>query len=66
MRVSVASRLRLQISEQRQWIEDHGRTLSGYVARYGSASDPEHFGDGGEAIYTADTAELRRLEERAR
>ena len=50
------------IADQRQWIETHGATLSGYVARYGSAEDPEKYGDGGEAIYAADLAELRRLE----
>jgi len=46
--------------EQALWIEDHGLTLSGYVARYGSKNDPEHYGNGGEAIYAADADELMR------
>jgi hypothetical protein len=55
------SHAQLIIAQQR-WIESHGRTLAGYVARYGSKNDPEHFGDGGEAIYAADCAELAKLE----
>jgi hypothetical protein len=51
-----------QMLEQLKWIADHGNTLAGYVARYGSANDPEHYGDGGEAIYAADVAELVRIE----
>jgi len=50
--------LRKQIDEQKNWIADHGGNLAGYVMRYGSASDPKHYGDGGEAIYMADTAAL--------
>ena len=40
---------------------NHGRNLEGYVARYGSIHTPERYGNGGEAIYTADVAELTRL-----
>jgi hypothetical protein len=43
------------VTEQRQWMAEHGGTVAGYVARYGNA-----FGDGGEAIYRADKAELDR------
>lgn len=50
------------IWEQKRWIEKCGGSLAGYIARYGSASDPEHSGDGGEAIYKADMNELARLE----
>ena len=53
--------LREMISEQRTWIEEHGRNLSGYRASYGSILDPDHDGDGGEAIYAADCAALERL-----
>lgn len=51
-----------QIAEQRRWIQICGGTLAGYIARYGSKNDPERYGDGGEAIYAADTAALQKLE----
>jgi hypothetical protein len=51
--------------DQAQWIIDHGGTLAGYVARYGRREDPDHYGDGGEAIYAADTTELYKLVQRA-
>lgn len=50
------------IQEQRDWIAEHGGDLAGYVERYGSKDDPRHYGDGGEAIYKADTDALRELE----
>lgn len=46
---------------QGRWIEEHGETLEGYIQRYGSADDPDHYGDGGEAIYNADMDEFVRL-----
>lgn len=51
------------VHEQRKWIAEHGRNEAGYVARYGSVSDHEglRFGDGGEAIYAADKAQLDKL-----
>lgn len=55
-----------QIADQRKWIDEHGSNLAGYVARYGSRNDAEHYGDGGEAIYAADTEALRRLEAKQR
>ena len=56
-----------RIAQQRRWIEEHGDTLTGYIARYGSIAqrgDGIHnvLGDGGEAIYRADWAELDKLE----
>jgi hypothetical protein len=51
-----------QIAEQQDWIAAHGGDLIGYVARYGSKDDAQHYGDGGELIYAADLAALRRLE----
>lgn len=56
------------IADQEAWIIQCGRTLAGYVERYGSvhAPDFERFaegvhGSGGEAIYAADMAELAKL-----
>lgn len=43
-----------RLRAHRQWLEEHGGSLTGYVERYGSVEDPEHYGDGGEAIYRAD------------
>jgi hypothetical protein len=40
---------------------EHGGDLHGYVRRYGSGMDPEHYGDGGELIYEADYQMLSRL-----
>ena len=50
--------------EQQKWIQDRGGSLPGYVLRYGSHRDPDHYGDGGEAIYLADQLALKRAEER--
>ena len=49
-------------SEQRQWIESCGGTLSGYIERYGQPGELRCIGDGGEAIYRADTNALKRYE----
>lgn len=54
--------LRSYIGIQRTWIETHGATLAGYIERYGSKDDAHHYGDGGEAIYAADTKALAKLE----
>lgn len=51
-------------ADQRRWIAEHGGNLAGYVERYGSKDDPDHYGDGGEAIYEADIAALRRYQQR--
>lgn len=62
--------LRRRIADQRQWIADHGGSEAGYVATYGSTQDApasdggKRYGDGGEAIYAADMAHLRQLEDR--
>jgi hypothetical protein len=58
--------LRKQVAEQRRWIEEHGRDYAGYAMRYGSKHDPDHYGDGAEAIYAADKAALRQYEEALR
>lgn len=50
-----------QIEDQVRWIVEHGADEAGYVSRYGSRNDPDHHGDGGEAIYAADAAEFHRL-----
>lgn len=54
-----------KLAEERQWMEEHGGSETGYVHRYGSANDAEHYGDGGEAIFAADFAALKRAEEEA-
>lgn len=51
--------------EQRQWYADQGGSRAGYVARYGSARDRDHYGSGGEAIHAADAAWLQDLEAEA-
>jgi hypothetical protein len=51
-----------EVRAQREWIEAHGGTEAGYVAIYGSKDDPGRGGDGGEAIYAADMAQLQRLQ----
>lgn len=45
-----------QIIAQQKWIAEHGSSLVGYIARYGS------YGNGGEAIYRADVDALLKLE----
>lgn len=55
----------MSVTAQQQWINEHGGSLSGYLARYGSKDDPQHFGHGGEAIYAADVAELQRRQQLA-
>lgn len=54
------------ISEQRKWIAEHGGNLHGYILRYGSAKDPDHYGEGGEAIFQADLDHLETLLEKKR
>lgn len=54
-----------RLSSERQWMEEHGGNLSAYLARYGSKNDPEHYGDGGEAIFAADKAALDKAEAEA-
>jgi hypothetical protein len=58
-----AAAARLQAAQQRvqaqlRWISEHGGDRAGYIALYGSATDHDRTGDGGEAIYTADRAVL--------
>lgn len=51
-----------QVEEQKAWIVRCGGNLAGYVGNYGSKDDPKHSGDGGEAIYEADTNALKTYE----
>ena len=46
-----------------KWFEDHGGCLSGDVERYGSKDDPNHYGNGGEAIFKADYDALNTAKE---
>lgn len=63
-----------ELHSQRKWIEAHGGSESGYMARYGSKDNPDlarfpgvgYYGDGGEAIWAADKAALDRIEADAR
>jgi hypothetical protein len=64
MRQSKREFLERELESQRVWVREHGGDLAGYVLRYGSKDDPEHYGDGGEAIFAADSAHLRDLEEK--
>lgn len=50
-----------EVAAQEKWIAEHGENLPGYIAHYGSASDPCHYGNGGEAIYAADMNALTEL-----
>ena len=50
-----------KIAAQMEWIRRSGKTLAGYIERYGAATDPDKHGDGGAAIYKADMMELKRL-----
>lgn len=52
-----------QVAQQKAWIDRCGGDLAGYVKTYGSKDDPKHSGDGGEAIYAADTGALKKYEE---
>lgn len=58
------SELQKEVTAQREWVIKCGGNLEGYLKKYGSASDPDHYGDGGEAIYAADSAYLKELEDR--
>jgi hypothetical protein len=59
-----AADLTRKIEEQRAWIRRCGGSREGYRLRYGvpGVTDPDEvLGDGGDAIWAADQAELRRL-----
>jgi hypothetical protein len=50
------------IRDQEEWISRCGGDLNGYLSRYGFAHDPDHYGDGGEAIHEADYKALKDME----
>lgn len=54
---------RARVADQRRWIEQCGKTLWGYIDRYGEPGDDNCMGDGGRAIWAADTGELAVLEQ---
>lgn len=54
-----------RLAAQFQWIDKCGGDEAGYVKRYGAASDPQHYGSGGEAIFKADHDALIKLIEEA-
>jgi hypothetical protein len=51
------------LDDQKKWIGEHGGDLAGYVTRYGSRDEREHFGEGGEAIYDHDMETLLKYRE---
>lgn len=53
------------VHEQRDWIRDHGGSLSGYIDRYGDPGMERCYGDGGTAIYAADMNSLHDYERQA-
>jgi hypothetical protein len=57
-----AAKLLERLIEQRRFIYDHGGTREGYIATYGSAFAPDHYGDGGELIYDADLNAMLTLQ----
>jgi hypothetical protein len=54
---------RRAVYAQEQWIRMHGGDEEGYIERYGNSHWPAdmRYGDGGQAIYAADMADLNRL-----
>jgi hypothetical protein len=59
-KLTALEQARKDVQNQEKWIEQCGGTRWGYIQNYGAADDPGKHGDGGEAIYEADTAELRK------
>lgn len=63
--MTATSRKKVPITEhiatQRKWMQKCGGNRAGYILNYGSVRDENHSGDGGEAIFAADQAELDRL-----
>lgn len=61
------------VTEQKEWMQQCGVDLAGYILTYGSKDSPDfakwpiegYAGSGGEAIYAADAAELAKREEEA-
>lgn len=56
------AKARQRVADQRKWIDKCGGSLGGYLLRYGAADDPNKHGDGGQAIWDADSNELKQLE----
>jgi hypothetical protein len=56
-----AIELGAQIRDQLAFVAEHGRTLEGYVERYGTAAEPKDGTLGGPAVFDSDTAMLAEL-----
>lgn len=54
-----------EIASQVKWIRERGDTIDGYIDRYGSLTNAQHYGNGGELIYVADMVALRNLDKDA-
>jgi hypothetical protein len=61
--VNTIAKARQRVAEQRRWIEQCGGTLWGYIERYGLPGQDNCMGDGGRAIWAADSRELALLEQ---
>lgn len=59
----LVTRLQHELTEQEAWVKKCGGNLLGYIQNYGSKDEPDHSGDGGEAIYAADMNHLNALRE---
>lgn len=58
------SNWRKLLAEEWLWFRQHGASLEAYVKRYGRATDPGKFGEGGELIFQADVQALQSRIER--
>jgi len=54
-----------RLRKEQQWMAECGGSLQGYIDKYGSKDDPDHSGNGGEAIYAADLEAVQKYEEEA-
>lgn len=50
--------LRMRIADQEEWIMRCGGTRERYIEHYGYKGHPDCVGDGGEAVWKADQAQL--------
>lgn len=61
-KLSRAEQLRRELEDLKKFMQDRGNSEQGYIRYYGSIDEPNHYGDGGEAIWAADKAALDELE----
>ena len=61
-KITKSEHLAQEIVDQERWLIDRGASREGYVEYYGSRNDPEHYGEGGEAIFLADVECYAKLQ----